>query len=347
MSESVREVPTFVARGGARAAGVRLATRPTAREWARHGALFLLTGLAMTWAGISFAVSSAILEPAVAAPVTPFDYAAFVPKYFLLLLAAEGAYALAHPQVIVEGLKFAGALLSILLAHESGHYIACRLYGVDATLPYFIPMPPPFMAGTLGAFIKIRSPIPSRRALFDIGVAGPLAGFLVIIPVACAAMLTSKPGPPLPADAVAFIFNDPLLLRLLAGTFGVKDLPGIASNPFYFAAWVGLLVTSLNLLPVGQLDGGHAVYSVLGRRTHWYAGRIAFLSMLALAPLGWLWHGVPSGALYVILLFVMLRMPHPQPLDDADRLGPARNFVALLTLLVFALSFLPFPLTIS
>ena len=346
MSESVREVPTFVTRGGAPAAGVRVAARPTAREWGRHGALFLLTALAMTWAGISFALSSINLEPDIAAPVTGFDYLAYVPKYFALALAAEGAYALAHPQFIVKGLKFAAALLSILLAHESGHYVACRLYGVDATLPYFIPMPPPFLTGTLGAFIKIRSPIPSRRALFDIGLAGPLAGFLVIIPVACAALLTSMPAPPLPAEGV-IIFNDPLLLRLLARPLGVTNLAGMAPNPFYFAAWIGLLVTSLNLLPVGQLDGGHAVYSVLGRRTHWYAGRLAFLSMLALAPLGWLWHGVPSGALYVILLFVMLRMPHPQPLDERDQLGTARNLVALLTLLVFALSFLPFPLTIK
>lgn len=346
MSESVSEVPAFVARGVAQAAGVRVAARPTAREWGRHGALFLLTALTMTWAGISFALSNVgTLEPFVAPPATALDYLVYVPKYFALAVLAEGTYVLAHRQFIVEGLKFAGALLSILLAHESGHYVACRLYGVDATLPYFIPMPPPFMAGTLGAFIKIRSPIPSRRALFDIGVAGPLAGFLVIIPVACAALLTSVPAPPLPAEGV-IILNDPLLLRLLAVPLGVKDLAGMAPNPFYFAAWIGLIVTSLNLLPVGQLDGGHAVYSVLGPRAHWYAGRIAFLSMLALAPLGWFWHGVPSGALYVILLFVMLRMPHPQPLDDRDRLGTARNLVALLTLLVFALSFLPFPLTI-
>jgi membrane-associated protease RseP (regulator of RpoE activity) len=346
MSESVSEVPTFAARGGALAGVARASARPTAREWWKHSAFFLLTALTMTWAGISFALSSVALDPAVAEPSTTLDYLVYIPKYFALLLAAEGAYALAHPQFIWEGLKFAGALLSILLAHESGHYVACRLYGVDATLPFFIPMPPPFMAGTLGAFIKIKSHIPSRRALFDIGVAGPLAGFVVIIPVACIALLTSAPSPPLPAEGV-IIFNDPLLLRLLARPLGVHDLVGMAPNPFYFAAWIGLLVTSLNLLPVGQLDGGHAVYSVLGRRTHFYAGRVAFLSMLALAPLGWLWHGVPSGALYVILLFVMLRMPHPQPLDEHDRLGPARNLVALLTLLVFALSFLPFPLTIK
>src|ERR1044072_3793620 len=193
MSESVREVPTFVARGGAQAAGVRVAGRPTAREWAKHGALFLLTGLAMTWAGLGFALSNVIPEPDIASPVTPLGYAVFIPKYFVLLLGAEAAYALAHPQYIVEGLKFAVALLSILLAHESGPYIACRLYGVDATLPYFIPMPPPFMAGTLGAFIKIKSPIPSRPALFAIGVARPLAGFLLLISLACAALLTSRP----------------------------------------------------------------------------------------------------------------------------------------------------------
>jgi membrane-associated protease RseP (regulator of RpoE activity) len=342
MSESVREVPRFVARAG----GVRAAARPTTREWWKHSALFLLTALTVTWAGVSFELASVALDPGVPSPATPLDYLTFVPKYLVFAVAAEAAYALAHPQFIWGGLKFAGALLSILLAHESGHYVACRLYGVNATLPYFIPMPPPFMAGTLGAFIKIKSPIPSRRALFDIGVAGPLAGFLVIIPVACAALLTAAPAPPAPEGATLLILNDPLLLRLLAGPLGVEDLAGMAPNPFYFAAWIGLLVTSLNLLPVGQLDGGHAVYSVLGRRAHFHAGRAAFLSMLLLAPLGWLWHGVPSGALYVILLFVMLRMPHPQPLDEHDRLGPARNLVALLTLLVFALSFLPFPLTV-
>ncbi|MBV9925343.1 MAG: site-2 protease family protein [Acidobacteria bacterium] len=343
MSESVREVPIFVTRGGARAGA-----RPTAREWRRHAAFFLLTALTVTWAGVSFALSNVRdLEPVIAAPATPLDYLAFIPKYFALALAAQAAHVYANPHFIVEGLKFAAALLSILLAHESGHYVACRLYGVDATLPYFIPMPPPFMAGTLGAFIKIKSPIPSRRALFDIGVAGPLAGFLVIIPVACAALLTAQTGPPAPEGSAVIYFNNPLLLRLLAVPFGVKNLDGMEANSFFLAAWVGLLVTSLNLLPVGQLDGGHAVYSVLGRRVHRYAGRAAFLLMLALAPLGWLWHGVPSGALYVILLFIMLRVPHPQPLDDQDALGPTRRLVALLTLLVFALSFLPFPITIK
>ncbi|MCA1620288.1 MAG: site-2 protease family protein [Acidobacteria bacterium] len=345
MSDTLREIPTFAARGAGLPQGRRAAGRPTPREWSRHAALFLLTGLTAAWAGLSFMVPAAEVEPALAAPAAPLEYLLYVPRYYLLLLAATGSYALAHPQFIYDGLTFAASLLSILLAHEAGHYVACRLYGVDATLPFFIPVPPPFPTGTLGAFIKIRSPIPSRRALFDIGVAGPLAGFLALLPVACAALLTATPSPPLPPEGV-IIFNDPALLRLLAAPLGVSDLAGIAPNPFYMAAWIGLLVTSLNLLPVGQLDGGHAVYAVFGQRVHRHAGRLAFLSMLALVPLGWLWHGVPSGFLYVVLLFVILRMPHPQPLDERDPLGPARLGVAALTLLVFALSFVPFPLTI-
>jgi len=343
MSESIQSIPTFVTRAAGRP---RRAARPTAREWARHGLFFLLTALTTAWAGMSLIMPFGGVEPNLPPPVTPFDYLLYVPKYYVLALAAVGSFALANPAYIVGGLKFSAALLSILLAHESGHYVACRLYGVDATLPFFIPMPPPFMAGTLGAFIKIKSPIPSRRALFDIGVAGPLAGFAVIIPVAVAALLTSSPAPPLPSEGV-LIFNDPPLLRLLAAALGVRDLANIAPNPFYFAAWIGLLVTSLNLLPVGQLDGGHATYSVFGARPHRHAGRFAFLVMLALAPLGWLWHGVPSGFLYVVLLFIMLRLPHPQPLDEGGQLGRARELVALLTLAVFVLSFTPFPLTLK
>src|SRR2546423_344209 len=170
MSESIQSIPNFVTR----AAGLRRrAARPTAREWARHALLFLLTGLTMTWAGMSCVRRPDAAEPNLAAPATPLESLLSVRKYDVLALAAVAAYALPHPTFIADGLKFAASLLAILLAHESGHYIACRLYGVDATLPFFIPMPPPFLVGTLGAFIKIKSPIPSRRALFDIGVAGP------------------------------------------------------------------------------------------------------------------------------------------------------------------------------
>jgi membrane-associated protease RseP (regulator of RpoE activity) len=313
--------------------------------------LFAATTLTVAWAGMSLALPFAELEPALPLPAAPLDYLFYVPKYYVLMLAAAGSFALAHPHFIVDGLKFAAALLSILLAHESGHYVACRLYGVEATLPFFIPLPPPFISGTLGAFIKIKSPIPSRRALFDIGVAGPLAGFALIIPVAVLGLLTATPDTTAAAAAAqggsVIIFNDPPLLRLLAVPFGVSDLGNVAPNPFFFAAWFGLLVTSLNLMPVGQLDGGHAVYALFGGRAHKHIGRVAFFAMLIVAPLGWFWHGAPTSILYVALLFVMLRLPHPSPLDDRDTLGLARTIVGILTLLVFALSFLPFPLTVT
>jgi len=343
MSESIRIFPAYAAPAFAH-------SRPTAREWARHVALFALTLLTATWGGLTLLLPyGEAPETLVPAPGSALDYLLYVPRLYVAALGDTGAYALAHPAILLEALKFSGSLLAILLAHEAGHYVACRRYRVDATLPFFIPLPPPFIAGTLGAFIKIRSPIPTRRALFDIGVAGPLAGFAAIIPVALAAMLTASPyeAAPVGPEAVVVFFNDPPLLRLLASAAGVSDLPGIAPNPFYFAAWLGLLVTSLNLLPVGQLDGGHAVYALFGRRVHARTGRLAFAGMLALAPLGWLWHGAPSGFLYAALLFVMLRVRHPEAGDERQPLGGSRAAVALLTLAVFLLSFLPFPLTIK
>ena len=141
------------------------------------------------------------------------------------------------------------------------------------------------------------------------------------------------------------MFNDPPLLRLLAWILNV-DLTSIAPNPFYFAAWIGLLVTSLNLLPVGQLDGGHLTYSLFGRLIHQGIGLSAFAGMLMLALLGWLWHHTPGGLLYVVLLFILLRLPHPQARSEADSLGPIRVAMAILTLIIFLLAFTPFPISI-
>jgi membrane-associated protease RseP (regulator of RpoE activity) len=349
MSETLHPLPPLVDR---RATWVRQAARPTAREWVRHAALFLLTAVTATLAGVMQAAMAANVpefEPNLAAPSGWYGYFVYVPAYYFLSVRELLRQALTHTELIAQGATFAAALLAILLAHEAGHYVACRRYGVNATLPFFIPAPPLFLAGTFGAFIKIKSPIPTRRALFDIGVAGPLAGFIVIIPVAVLAILTAQPAPPLPESAAAgtFItFNDPPLLRLFAHALGVQ-LNSIAPNPFYFAAWIGLLVTSLNLLPVGQLDGGHAVFAVFGKRTHAWVGRAGFVSMALIAVLGWYWHNSPGGFLYAILLFVMLRVPHPQALDERTPLGRARSLVALLTLTVFLLCFVLFPITIS
>jgi membrane-associated protease RseP (regulator of RpoE activity) len=349
MSETLHPLPPLVDR---HASWDEQAARPTAREWARHVALFLLTAVTATLAGVMQAASDLpAVEPDLAAPAGWLGYFVYIPAYYFLSVRELLRQALTHTELVGQGVTFAAALLAILLAHEAGHYVACRRYGVNATLPFFIPAPPLFLAGTFGAFIKIKSPIPTRRALFDIGVAGPLAGFVVIIPVAALALLTAQPPHALPlvetAEAGTLItFNDPLLLRLLAPALGVH-LTNIAPNPFYFAAWIGLLVTSLNLLPVGQLDGGHAVFAVFGKRTHAWVGRAAFVAMALLAVLGWHWHNSPGGFLYAILLFVMLRVPHPQALDERTPLGRPRLLVALLTLLVFLLCFVLFPITIS
>jgi membrane-associated protease RseP (regulator of RpoE activity) len=349
MSELYQPVPPFAARRAG--ATRREAARPTAREWARHALLFLLTALTLTFAGVEL-LNTAPVYPDLAAPAAWYDYPSFVPAYYALSVLATARHALSNPALLAQGATFAGALLSILLAHESGHYLACRRYGVDATLPFFIPAPPGFSLGTFGAFIRIKSPIPSRRALFDIGVAGPLAGFAVLVPVALAAVLTSHPAPPQLAESSSatggtiIYINDPPLLRLFGSALGL-DIALIAPNPFYFAAWVGLLVTSLNLLPVGQLDGGHAVFSVFGPRAHRWTGRAAFASVAALAVLGWRWHHAPGGFVYAALLLVMLRLPHPRSTDETEPLGAARLAVAALTLLVFLLSFEPFPITIS
>jgi membrane-associated protease RseP (regulator of RpoE activity) len=343
VSESVEAIPPFLD-APAPVTRERRAARPTAREWRRHAALFFLTVLSTTLAGLMLATTE-LPEPNMAQPSRFVEYLFYIPEYYLKATALLIAQGFTHPGLLAQGFAFSVSLLAILTAHESGHYIACRRYGVDATLPFFIPAPPLFLAGTFGAFIKIKSPIPSRRALFDIGVAGPLAGFVVALPVAALGVLLSHPQISAPVDG-GIIFNDPLLFRLIARALGVQLDLNNAGNPFYFAAWIGLLVTSLNLMPVGQLDGGHATFSLFGSRAHKWIGTVAFVTTATLAVLGWMWHSAPSGFLYAVLLAVMLRIRHPQAGDEREPLGSARVVVALLTLLVFALSFMPFPITI-
>ena len=271
-------------------------------------------------------------------------YVLYVPEYYRRLVADFLWQAISNPSLLKSGLTFSTALLTILTAHEMGHYLACRYYGVRATLPFFIPAPPLFLAGTFGAFIKMKSPIPSRRALFDIGLAGPLAGFVVLLPIAVAGLLTLKTAAPLPSEGT-IIFNDPLLFQLIA-KFGRTNLATASPNPLYLAAWIGLLVTSLNLMPVGQLDGGHGTFAVFGGRAHKIIGRVAFVLVAVTAGLGFIWHGSPSGFLYTVLLAVMLKVRHPAP-EEMEPLGRGRSIVAIVTLIVFALSFVPFPLTLT
>jgi membrane-associated protease RseP (regulator of RpoE activity) len=273
---------------------------------------------------------------------TPVDYILYLPLSYIYSVGALIKYAISHPDVVVNGATFSASLLAILFSHEMGHYLACRYYGVDATLPYFLPAPPYFVAGTFGAFIKIKSQIPTRRALFDIGLAGPLAGFVVAIPISVIGLATITPST---LQGSGIYFNDPLLFRLLAKVLRV-NLETSSANPYYMAAWIGLLVTSLNLMPVGQLDGGHGTFAVFGERTHKIIGRAAFASMALLAVLGFWWHGSPSGFLYTVLLGIMLKVKHPKP-PVMETLGTKRVVIGILTLIVFGLCFWPFPITIK
>ena len=320
----------------------RYAARPTTREWFIHSTLFFLTFLTTTFAGLFFAIPP---DVPVSEPVFsgPFTYILYAPESYVRLVFAIVSYAIATPLVLLEAITFAAALLVILTAHEMGHYLACRHYGVDATLPFFIPAPPLFLAGTFGAFIKMKSPIPSRRALFDIGLAGPLAGFVALLPVALVGVLRLESAS-IPAGTAGIIFSDPLLIRLIARMTGA-DLTLALPNSFYMAAWIGLLVTSLNLMPVGQLDGGHGTFAIFGPQLHRKIGRAALVTTAAIAVLGFVWYGSPSGLLYTVLLAVMLRVEHPSP-ELMEPLGTGRIMVGVITLLVFALSFWPFPIMI-
>jgi membrane-associated protease RseP (regulator of RpoE activity) len=340
MSESTEAFTNIIAES-------RAFPKPTARQWLIHIALFLLTLCTTTICGIWMVgdLDRAGLNQPVPAVGFPLSFGAA----YLWAIGRIVRFAFLNPEVLATGLKFSGALLAILVAHESGHYVFCRYYGVDATLPFFIPQPPLLIPGTFGAFIRMKSPVPSRRALFDIGLAGPLAGFIVIVPVAFIAILTLHHTPLLAGEAASaggvITFNDPLLFRLIARCFKV-DLDNSVANSYYLAAWVGALVTSLNLMPVGQLDGGHGVFALFGKTAHYWIARGVFVGMVALSLLGWLWHGSPAWFLFVVLLLVMLRVGHPQP-QQMEPLGLPRIIIGIVTLLVFVLCFLPFPITFS
>ncbi len=326
-------------------AGERRFARPTARQWMLHAALFLVTAGTTTLCGIMMAGPDIGHGPETGGGAGLIGILLMIPRYYISAIWGLLSYSFAHPYFLGQGLIFSGSLLAILTAHESGHYLFCRYYGVDATLPFFIPQPPLLIPGTFGAFIKMKSPVPSRRALFDIGLAGPLAGFILIVPIAFAGVLTAHHMNIPPGEVPELTFNDPLLFRLIARMFRI-NLDNSVVNSFYLAAWVGSLVTALNLMPVGQLDGGHGTFALFGQRAHWWIGRVAFGLMLITTIFGWLWFRSPVMFLYVVLLAVMLRVRHPQP-EQMEPLGLARTIIGVITLIVFALCFLPFPITIG
>ena len=244
---------------------------------------------------------------------------------------------------LANGLIFTFTLITILGAHELGHYFACRYYGIRATLPFFIPAPPtltPF--GTFGAVIKIKEPIRSRRALFDIGIAGPLAGFAFALPASIIGLAFAREATPSVGKGIQF--HDPLLFKIVMKAMGLPQW--MEWNPVYWAAWAALLVTALNLFPVGQLDGGHVVYAVTGRRIHKTISLLTCLSVGTLAVLSFILYGSPIWFLWTFVLLFLLKVGHP-PVFDEEALGPARIILAVLAALVFLLCFMPFPITVS
>jgi membrane-associated protease RseP (regulator of RpoE activity) len=240
-------------------------------------------------------------------------------------------WALAEPSRLLLGIPFAATLITILLAHEMGHYLYCVHYGVQATLPFFIPAPT--LIGTLGAFIRIRGPIRSRSALFDIGITGPIAGFIAAVVVLAIALPMSKI---VPAGVARSELGYPLIFRfawkLIAGSV---PLSRIYLNPMAIAAWVGMFATALNLLPGGQLDGGHIVYSVAPRAHKW----VSRLTILALVPLAiYCWIG---WAVWAVLLAIT-GMRHP-PVESWPSIQGGRKWLALCGLIILVLTLTPAP----
>ena len=281
-------------------------------------ALFLATVVTTLWVGGGLALA--------ADPTGP--YAEGAPPASALALALHR---------LGQGIPYSFALLAILLAHEMGHWLTARAYRVEASLPYFLPMP--FnLAGTFGAFIRIRSPFPHRRALSDIGLAGPFAGFLVCLPLLAVGVAGSRPGP----AAAGIEIGEPLLFRFFASVFGPTVPEGeiLFLSPIALAGWFGLLVTAINLLPMGQLDGGHALYALLRGRALRISRAVHFsMFALALVSPGWL-----AWALLCWLL--RARRPHPPTLDDEAPLPASRVASAAAAALVLALSFTPEPIVV-
>ena len=323
--------------------------KPTLRTWIKHLVLLGITFCTTTLAGTLFPFGHYDTMPE-ADPQSVSEFLQLLlslPVRYGAMLVDIFRYLSAHTQELIYGLEFSISLLFILLSHEMGHYVACRIYRVDATLPFFLPTPPMVgPAGTFGAFIKILSPMPTRRAVFDIGVAGPIAGFVALIPIAIIGIVTMEPATAAQlANSSGLVFSDPMFMRFVGRVFGHDPALGVG-NPFYFAAWVGLLVTALNLIPSGQLDGGHAIYAVFGENVHRWTGRIAFPLMATLSVLGLYLYNSPSGFLIAIILAIMMRIRHPRPWDQTP-LDTKRKVIAFLTLVIFALCFVPFPIQIN
>jgi len=308
-------------------------------RWWLHSLLFAVTLASTTVAGALLAGDR-----------SPIDFAALLFWNGTWLPVPVGL----DPVALATGLPFGVSLVAVLALHEAGHYVAARRHSISVTPPFFIPFPPYVsIIGTLGAFIRLRSPVMSRNALFDVGVAGPVLSFFASIPLVCWGILRSEmisvatrlPGPYLISfstggvtdyfslgDSLAMAALARVLLGFDAGNY-VLDL-----HPVAFAGWLGLFVTALNLLPLSQLDGGHILYAALGRHQR----PLAWAFFIALVPLGFLWAG---WWVWAVLVYVIGRgrIKHPAVFDAERGLTPGRRVVALAAAVLFLLCFVPVP----
>lgn len=278
-------------------------------KWALPIVLFLLTIFTTLWAGAYQAYTGPVRGPV--------------------------NFLLSAPEALWRGIPFAGALLFILTTHELGHYLLSKIHRVPASLPLFIPGPPHFI-GTFGAIIRMRGPILSRRALFDIGVAGPLAGFAVAVVVLIVGLSLSTVVDR--SATYGLHLGEPLLLQFMSWLVigPVPPEADVVLHPIGFAAWFGLFVTSLNLLPIGQLDGGHVAYALWGKRQRTMA--LAFLPiLLALGFFGW------AGWFLWAFMAGLWGVGHPPVIDPHVPLGRNRTIVGWIALAVFAVTFAPVP----
>ncbi len=285
-----------------------------------HVLLFILTVITTILAGIQLAV---------------VDPEAIISNGFF-------GYFNANPDVLISGIGYSVSILLILGFHEMGHYYHCRKYGINATLPYFIPAPPfIFLVGTFGAVIKIKSPINYRKPLVEIGAAGPIASFLLSIPITVIGLKLSRIVIAEPAGQ-SLIFGESILFKLLSRLVFGNSLPPESSiylHPLAFAGWFGFFATALNLIPIGQLDGGHLVYSLLGRHYNKFS-KIAFFLII---PLGILW---PGWFIWAIML-IIIGLKHPRVYDEDKPLTAREKLLIGVNIVIFILCFIPKPIYIG
>ena len=244
---------------------------------------------------------------------------------------------------IWRGWPFSLSIMLILGAHELGHYFAARYHKVAVTLPYFIPLPIISPMGTLGAVIRMKAPIKNKRALFDIGVAGPLAGLFFAIPILLIGLATSQTGPP---STTGYLEGNSIAYLLAKYAFFGQYLPNATAdvylNQVAWAGWVGLLVTALNLMPVGQLDGGHIVYSIIGTKAKKLFTPV-LATLVALTLMSFFIDNTFTWGLWIVLLFFFGRV-HAEPLDDVTPLDARRRKLGIAVMIIFVLIFVPVPL---